>query len=65
MEAGGIEPPYRDGLEQVSTCIVDLLNFAADDSDRQDSSLASSTVFSSATGPAAAADQPTIVVQHY
>jgi len=50
MEAGGFEPPSRDVSERASTCIVNHLNFAADNSEGQDSSLASSTVFSLVLG---------------
>jgi hypothetical protein len=65
MEAGGIEPPSRDVSERASTCIVGHLSFAADDSDRQDSSLASSTVFSPISGRAAEINQPAVVAQHH
>ena len=64
MEAGGVEPPSRDALERASTCVVDHLSFTAEDSERQDSSLVSSTVFSSVPCRTAGADQPTIVAQH-
>jgi len=64
MEAGGVEPPSRDALERASTCVVDHLSFTAEGSDQQDSSLVSSTVFSSAPCRTAGTGQPAIVAQH-
>ena len=61
MEAGGVEPPSRDVSERVSTCIVDLLSFAAEDSARQDSTLASPTIFSPIPCRTAGTGQPTAV----
>lgn|GEM_PF-2181470 len=62
MEAGGIEPPSRDGSGNASTCIVDRLNLGSADAGRQASAFPSPTGFSLATGQASVTSQPTGVV---
>ena len=44
MEAGGIEPPSRDGIQDASTCIVDRLFLGSADAGRQASAFPSPTV---------------------
>ena len=44
MEAGGIEPPSRDGIQDASTCIVDRLFLGSVDAGRQAASFPSPTV---------------------
>jgi len=50
MEAGGIEPPSRDSLENASTCVFDRLRFGRPDANRQASSFPIPTVVSLAPG---------------
>jgi len=52
MEAGGIEPPSRDGYRQVSTCVVGLLNLGSEDAGRPASTFPSPTVGSPTRGQA-------------
>ncbi len=52
MEAGGIEPPSRDGSGNASTCVVDRLNLGAADAGRQASAFPSPTVVSRESGQA-------------
>ena len=44
MEAGGIEPPSRDGIQDASTCIVDRLFLGLEDAGRQAAPFPSPTV---------------------
>ena len=44
MEAGGIEPPSRDGIQDASTCIVDRLFLRLADAGRQAATFPSPTV---------------------
>ena len=62
MEAGGIEPPSRDGAEAASTCLVDLLFLGSSGADRQAPSVPSPTDFSPRVGQTSTQGQPAIVV---
>ena len=53
MEAGGIEPPSRDGLRNASTCVVGLFMFGLKGAGRQASYFPISTVASLMIGPEA------------
>ena len=44
LEAGGIEPPSRDGIQDASTCIVDRLFLGSADAGRQAAAFPSPTV---------------------
>ena len=52
MEAGGIEPPSRDGSKSASTCIVDLLYLGSAGAGRQAPAFPSPTVGSPRHGQA-------------
>jgi len=62
MEAGGIEPPSRDGIQDASTCIVDHLFLGSVDAGRQAATFPSPTVFLPAHRQAEYAGQPAGVV---
>ena len=52
MEAGGIEPPSRDGSKSASTCIAGLLDLGSANADRQAPAFPSPTAFSRSPGQA-------------
>jgi len=62
MEAGGIEPPSRDGSESASTCIVDIVFSRVAGGPSTGFPLPQPHGFSPAFGQAATAGQPAVVV---
>ena len=58
MEAGGIEPPSRDGFRSASTCVVGRLNLGWAGAGRQALAFPSLTVFSSRRGQVSRRGQP-------
>ncbi len=62
MEAGGIEPPSRDGFRDASTCVVGCLFLGSVSASRQALASPSPTVFLPRRGQASLRSQPTGVV---
>ncbi len=53
MEAGGIEPPSRDGFGDASTCVVGRLGLGAESAGRQAQAVPSLTLCLPMNGQAA------------